>query len=410
MIGDTLHALTPKINDACFCNLMKILEKNLICLFLRENRIIDIAHQGPLKAKVICVSLSFAEGRHDVIKQILTDVCFAVEDSDIREKCDSIVERRIKEPSVLEHNFFYILSALQNKYGKIVFFLDSEQGIAQFSDVEKDLFDKIKTKPSLNQIRFLTEIDGNDKNLIQQNKTKLPSIRIIPMEEIENQSKMVFISHKWDNGSGTSAVSIEEALADKGIKYSIDKKDCELGDDIRKYETIVGSGAVVIAVVNEKYMESIACMRELAIVFEKGDVEDRLCFVLCADRQVFKPEEQKNYLDKWERKKEELESKVCDEPDNIIYKERIKSIDSIIKYTPDIWRYVENHNTIGSYELAENKWERLVKRVLELIGKSDDQRDEIAKNDGPAAASYVCNGGKQVIINGPQNIGGDFNM
>lgn len=410
MIGDTLHALTPKINGACFCNLMNCLKENQVCLFLRENQTIDIAHQDPLRAKVICVSLSFAEGRHDVIKQILTDVYFTIEDAEIREKCDSIVVKRIREQSVLEHKFFDILSALQNKYGMIVFFLDSEQGIAQFSDVEKDLFDKIKTKPSLNQIRFLTEIEGNDKNLIQQNITKLPNIRIITMKNIEEQLKMVFISHKWDNGSGTSAVSIGEALADKGIKYSIDKKDCELGDDIRKYEAIVGSGAVVIAVVNEKYMESIACMRELAIVFEKGNVEERLCFVLCADRQVFKPEEQKNYLDKWERKKEELESELCGEPDNIIYKERLESINSIIKYTPDIWRYVENHNTIGSYELAENKWERLVKRVLELIGKSDNQRDEIAKNDGPAAASYVCNGGKQVIINGPQNIGGDFNM
>ena len=410
MIGDALSTLTPRIDDACFSNLMQILQKNRVCLFLRENRTIDIVHQSSLNVKVIWVSLSFADGRHDVVKQIITDVCYSVEDPVIKEKCDSTVEKRIKVLSVFEHKFFGILSELQNKYGNIVFFLDCEQGYAQFSDVEKDLFAKIMTKPSLNQIRFLAEIDGLNQTLLQKNITKLSNIKVITMKDIENQSKMVYISHKWNDVSGTSAVSIGEALAEKGIKYSIDKKDCKLGDDIRKYETIVGEGAVVVAVVDEAYMQSIPCMRELALVFEKGNVNNRLCFVLCAERSVFAAEKQKPYLDEWKRKKENLEKKLVADSDNKIYKEQSEYIDSIIKYTPEIWQYVENHNTIESFGLVDNHWKSVVKKVLELIGMSDKQRKEIMENDGIAAANYVCNGGKQVIVEGNLNVSGDFNM
>lgn len=409
MIGGSLPALIPRIDDACFSNLMQKLKEHQICLFLREDRAIDIAHQSSPKAKVIWVSLSFADGRHDVIKQIISEIYYSVNDSVIQEKCNSTVEKRIKELSVLEHNFFGILSALQNTYGNIVFFLDCEQGFAQFSEAEKDLFGKLMTKPSLRQIYFLAEIDGLNQTLLQKN-TELSYIKVITMKDIENQSKMVYISHKWNAVSGTSALSIGEALADKGIQYSIDKKDCELGEDIRKYEAIVGSGAVVIAVVDEAYMQSIPCMRELALVFENGNVNNRLCFVLCAERSVFAADKLKTYLDEWERKKEDLKEKVITDSSNKTYKEQIEYIESIIKYTPEIWQYVENHNTIGSFGLVENHWNAVVKKVLELIGVSDDQRKEIAENDGIAAANYVCNGGKQVIIEGNLNVGGDFNM
>lgn len=79
----------------------------------------------------------------------------------------------------------------------------------------------------------------------------------------------MYISYNWHSGD-MIVEQLRDILEKTKIKYTIDKKDCSYRKNIRKFENQLGRVDMIISVITDEYLKSSQCMRELALISEKG--------------------------------------------------------------------------------------------------------------------------------------------
>lgn len=116
----------------------------------------------------------------------------------------------------------------------------------------------------------------------------------------------IFISYAWGGEPEEIVDQIDQALQQRGIKITRDKRDLGYKGSIREFMERIGQGNCVIVVVSDKYLRSPNCMFELVEVAEHRQFFDRVFPVVLADANIYDPLKRIEYVRHWEVKRAEL--------------------------------------------------------------------------------------------------------
>ena len=183
-----------------------------------------------------------------------------------------------------------------------------------------------------------------------------------PVTDDVEQSPL-FISYSWANSEEIDSLCRE--LNKANIPYSRDTEDCGYRYNIRRYEEAIGKGAKILAYISDKYIKSINCMYELALVFMHGDVENRLFPIITIDNcrdSIFL----KGLLEFWESQYQQKKTILNDLPSGASLQAILELgyCGHIISEIPKIVNYLSDVNTLTIEKLSENHFELLMKKIM----------------------------------------------
>ncbi len=176
----------------------------------------------------------------------------------------------------------------------------------------------------------------------------------------------VYISYNW-RSSELIAEQLCGALDKAKVKYAIDKKNCPYRENIREFENHLGSANMIITVINDEYLKSIQCMRELALISKKGMIDERLFPIVDLDNRevtVFAQYRQ-HWIDELEKYETIDKSPGNDGP----ILEVKQDINLIINEFSDIWEYIKNVNSPSWEILSQNGCKLIIDKILERINQ-----------------------------------------
>jgi hypothetical protein len=232
-------------------------------------------------------------------------------------------------------------------------------------------------------------------------------IRLCTLEELIKKKTMIvpkiYISHKWGN-SDQITEKVISVFKKNHIEYSIDTKDVSYGINIRKYENELANGDAVLAIVNDDYLKSPACMYELSKIFDNGEEETRLMVILDVTTKKFRETSTLLYYkDFWGRQYDVLLNKLKNRQpaDAGLETRMLDDVSLIVRRLPDIWLYwsdIINDDT--SKFMAENGDRDLANAVLKKFGREESvDADRQAQNRGTTIINNYQNGSNNKIYN-----------
>jgi internalin A len=232
---------------------------------------------------------------------------------------------------------------------------------------------------------------------------------------MQDYEQVVFISYAWGDVREEIVNQLDDALQQRGIRITRDKRDLGYKGSIREFMERIGQGNYVIVVISDKYLRSPNCMFELVEIAENKQFHDRIFPIVLADANIYDPLKRIEYVKYWEVKRAELaEAMKTLDPANLhgirddmdLYdciRDKIAGLTSILKdmnaLTPEIH---QESNFIHLYEAIE-------KRMKETLSEPGERKTETAKTGDKANTSRdqvaATNGGIGI---GNIQIGGDL--
>ena len=207
--------------------------------------------------------------------------------------------------------------------------------------------------------KLLTEIESKDKSTnINSHEEKIKNEKL---NELINLLKTppVYISYNWESKS--IADTISTALSEAGIEFRLDEKDCPYRDNIREFENQLGSADMIISIVTDKYMKSIHCMRELALISCNGSMEKRVFPIVDLtgrDSSLFI-----EYINYWVNEQEKLKSQSPIPGAHGPVFDDLKDVDLIINELPKIWKYIRDVNSPSWKELSKDNCKKIIDEI-----------------------------------------------
>lgn len=181
-------------------------------------------------------------------------------------------------------------------------------------------------------------------------------------KETRGKGSDIYISYPWSNSHDVDEIC--QSLEQAGVTYKRDTNDCGYRQNIKQFEQEIGKGAKVLAYINEDYLKSINCMYELALVFQFGNVEQRLYPIVSLrckrDSTFFK--KMYDYWDAEYHKKRDLLNCLSSGISLQVIDE-LGYCDVIIRELSKITSYLSDVNTLSCEQLAENGYKRLVDEI-----------------------------------------------
>lgn len=224
----------------------------------------------------------------------------------------------------------------------------------------------------VNFVKLLGIIDINKryKNLrfvtlaCESQMVKSFTIRNLNPTKIMNDS--VFISYSWREPSNHIVENdIQSALSQNNIPYVLDKKDCNYMTNIPEFEKELASGGRIVAVISAPYVKSIQCMYEMALMFERGEVQKRVLLVSLDDFNRNSKEFYYDVVNYWQAELLKNENMLASlsEGAKMPYKQDIEYIRLIIKHIGEFWAFLRNENTLTLTELGKNGFKQLIDKL-----------------------------------------------
>lgn len=195
--------------------------------------------------------------------------------------------------------------------------------------------------------KLLAEIESKDKS------TNLNSHEEIIMNDTPIP---VYISYNWKSKPIVDTICTD--LSKAGIEFRRDEKDCPYRENIREFENQLGSADKIIAIVTDKYMKSIHCMRELALISCYGSMGKRVFPIV--DLAGRDPTLFIEYRDYWKRMHSELQSHHSIPGVHGPVLDELKDVDLIINELPKIWEYIRNVNSPSWEELSKDNCKKII--------------------------------------------------
>jgi len=227
---------------------------------------------------------------------------------------------------------------------------------------------------------------------------------------MENYENAVFISYAWGGASEEVVNKIDDALQQRSIRITRDKRDLGYKGSIKEFMERIGQGNCVIVVVSDKYLRSPNCMFELVEIAENKQFHDRIFPVVLADANIYDPIKRIEYVKYWEVKRAELaEAMKTLDPANLqgirddmdLYdriRDKISGLASTLKdmntLTPEMH---QDSNFSHLFEAIEKR----MKETSSAVPKKNAESAHKAASEGGVSAS---NGGTAV---GSISIGGN---
>jgi hypothetical protein len=213
----------------------------------------------------------------------------------------------------------------------------------------------------------------------------------------------IYISHKWGN-SDQITEKVISVFQKNNIEYSIDTKDASYGTNIREYENELANGDAVLAIVNNDYLESLACMYELSKIFDNGEAETQLMVILDTNMEKFRETSTLLYYKNfWEKQYKELSNQLneLEAADAGLEARKLKDVSLIVRKLPEIWQYWSDIiYTNASQFMAGNDGSTLVNAVRKKIGKKEvTDADNQAQNKDTTIINNYQSGSNNKIYN-----------
>lgn len=186
-------------------------------------------------------------------------------------------------------------------------------------------------------------------------------------DEIKNNFfTPVYISYNW-RSSELIAEQLCGALDKAEVKYAIDKENCPYRKNIREFENHLGNADMIITVINDEYLKSIQCMRELALISKKGMMDERLFPIVDLDnREVTVFTKYRKYWIDELKKYETLDKSPGNDAPILEVKQ---DINLIINKFSDIWEYIKNVNSPSWEILSQNGCKLIIDKIQERINQ-----------------------------------------
>lgn len=217
---------------------------------------------------------------------------------------------------------------------------------------------------------------------------------------------LAYLSHHWGNISDACTKWICSELTKSRIPFAIDWKDAKICMKLIDMEETIADGLVVVAIIDEKYMESIDCMYELAKTRANGHIEKRLYPVI-----LYNIDRKNEYgeLDKhiayWNSKIEELIKKAKDigPGKGQLYYDNISKINVIQEQLPGLWTYFCEYRSYTLDDILEKGYEEIIDGIKEKIQALDVFNTSNINNGISSNTSVINNqfGSDSTIFNNP---------
>ena len=274
---------------------------------------------------------------------------------------------------IMANDFAHKVLRTLNDLGKFVIHLHSLGEVASSHEL-LGLFDSIKRNNRYPELRFVILSDFDYFNGCDSFPPFATSIIKLSKNMADNNK--VFISYSWKDYSNHIVQNdIQPALASHNIPYVLDKNDCNYMDNIPQFEQTIGDGNRIIAVISCPYVKSIQCMYEMALMFQRGEVAERVLLVFIGDFDRNDDAFYQSILENWQKRREELERSVTSTPApmNTPFVQQLGYVELILKHIGDFWIFLREENTSTLTELGANGFEKLIRLLVrddQMISKT----------------------------------------
>lgn len=173
-------------------------------------------------------------------------------------------------------------------------------------------------------------------------------------------NKTVFISYSWQEPSaGIVNNWLKPSLKNAGIVVSVDKDNCQYQDSIDQYEREIGNADKIIAVVSRPYLESINCMYEMALIFEKGgELSNRLFFV-----GIEKVQTVEQIIIFWKKALVDVQNDMVGQTILQPYEKKKQRVELILNHLGDFLNYWDDINRMDFSKVSENNFQGVINRI-----------------------------------------------
>ncbi len=167
--------------------------------------------------------------------------------------------------------------------------------------------DRIQCRASrklLDPIPLLTELSPDPtlwrttRGMIEESSEAVIPTTIMPE---------VFVSYKWGGDTEALVDEIQERLAGRGVIVIRDKSEMKYRGSIRRFMRKIGTGKLIVVVIDQAYLESDNCMFELTEIASRPDFAQHVFPIIMADAEIFKAVKRVGYVKYWEQQKADLE-------------------------------------------------------------------------------------------------------
>ena len=193
-------------------------------------------------------------------------------------------------------------------------------------------------------------------------------------------NKTVFISYSWAEPSGGIVNNwLKPSLKNAGIDVSVDKDDCHYQDSIEQYEQEIGNADKIIAVVSRPYLESINCMYEMALIFEKGgELNNRLYFV-----GIEKVQSIEDIINFWNKALVDVQNDMIGKAILQPYEKKKRKVDLILKHLGDFLDYWEDINRMDFSKVSEENFKVLTNIVIDRTNEAEMSKENLMLTNPP---------------------------
>jgi len=198
----------------------------------------------------------------------------------------------------------------------------------------------------------------------------------------------VFISYAWGGEREEIVNRIDEALQQRGIKITRDKRDLGYRGSIKEFMERIGQGNCVILVVSDKYIRSPNCMFELVEIADNKQFHDRIFPIVLADADIYDPVKRLGYVKYWEDKRNELASamKTVDPANLQGIRDDMDLYDRIRDKVSGLTSILKDMNTLTPEMHQDTNFSHLYEALETRLRERPPSLDAETKNGAPSPA------------------------
>jgi hypothetical protein len=202
---------------------------------------------------------------------------------------------------------------------------------------------------------------------------------LMPEKQLRPQ---IFISYAWGETREKIVNEIYNIMIAKGYNVIRDKMSLAYKGNIKEFMQRIGKGKYVILVISDKYLKSENCMYEVLQIKQNEDIYDRIYPIVLSDAKIYKPANQLDYVNYWDKKIALLNEKIKNTQNQAYINEKsLDQYNDIRRIISDFMALVSNMNTLTPDMHRNENFESLIKAIDKkfeedlslLIQKEEDE-------------------------------------
>lgn len=175
----------------------------------------------------------------------------------------------------------------------------------------------------------------------------------------------VFVSYSWAPESNAIVDQLQQALQQDGIRLIRDRDEVRYKDSIREFMHRIGRGKCVVVVISKEYLESESCMFELLEISRAEALRERICPIVLANANIYRPVGRVRYVQHWEAQFRELDEELKKVRGNDLCRlqEDLNLYSDIRRMFDDIGRTLSDMNALRAEQHQESGFAEVIRRI-----------------------------------------------